>query len=150
MSGQVTPYHHLYFKGGTFITDRYIGCRCIQQPVRTDIPCCIQHIGRDLVQHLAFAGNGAGQDDIKSGNPVAGHHDQPPARDCINIPDLTPVKSGLVRKGESSHFPKVGRGGYPANLRHTQISTFYPVQATFFGTGNLVHNWSFPLKIKFL
>jgi len=54
--------------------------------------------------------------------------------DCVNIPDLAAVKTGLTGKGKLTHKPNLVRVEKPANMGVFKISTIYP----------------FPLKIKFL
>ena len=61
-----------------------------------------------LIEHLAFVGNGFGQDVIKRGNAVGSDH-QHLVAEKIYIADLAAVKSGLT--GER-------KVGFPECLRH--------------------------------
>src|SRR5690606_20879897 len=89
MAHQVAAYDHFNTEGLAAAPDRHIGGGNSLKPIRTYIACCFQHMGRNLVQYLAFKGYGAGEDDIEGGNPVGGEHYQPVA-DAVHIPDLAP------------------------------------------------------------
>src|SRR5687768_1384406 len=103
MSAQVSTNHHLHLKRLAFITYRCVWSRCIDQPVRTDIPSSIQHVFGELVQHLTLVRDRPRQDHIKGGYSVGCYHHEEAIIDRINISHFALVKCRLVRETELVH-----------------------------------------------
>jgi hypothetical protein len=107
VTGEIAPDDHLYPKGDAFAAYRYVGGGGVDQPVRADISCCFQHIGGDLVQHLAFIGDGARQDHVEGRNAIGCDHDQPFIGYRIDIANLSAIEFRLQGELQLLHIERL-------------------------------------------
>jgi hypothetical protein len=104
----MTPYHNFHLEGLASVSEGGGGSRHLDQPVRTNITCGLEHIARKLVEYLTFVGNRPGKDDIESRDAVGSDHQQQVFTNTVHIPNLSTVKACLPGKLQSIHAVKLG------------------------------------------
>ena len=74
-STKVTAYNHFHRETFAKHTYRNHWVRGSKFPIRTDVCCCVEEFGCNLVQHLSFIRNTFRQYYIKGRNTVGSYHD---------------------------------------------------------------------------
>jgi len=94
-TGQNAADNHLHAESLTLEAHRHHRVGRRQFPVGTNVRGRVEKFGRNLVEHLSLVGNTLGQNHVKSGDPVGGHHDNQVVVDVVHVAHLTVIHAFL-------------------------------------------------------
>ena len=100
VAGQVAADHHFHLEGLAEDADRCHRVDFGDLPVGDDVGGGVEEAGRDLVEHLPFAGDALGQHHVEGGDAVGGDQQDIFSVKEIDVPDLSYILGSLSREVE--------------------------------------------------